>query len=99
MRCIEQRQGDAFDYVGTIPASFADGYFAGWTVSANVYDSAGALITAVTATWNDPAVTRVLHLFVLDTTTWPLGVVTLDVRLVRGDGYRKSWEKTQFKVV
>ena len=92
MTTIQFKRGDSFDYVTTIPATFADGYFVGWTVAAQVRDPAsGTLIADLTCAWVDPATTRSLQLLKLDTSDWPIQTLDFDVQFTRtSDGYKIS---------
>lgn len=86
---MNHKRGDTFDYATTIPGTFPDGYFAGWSVAAQVrLVSSGALVSTLSATWADSATTRTLYLFKADTSAWPLGAVEFDVQFTRtSDGY------------
>lgn len=51
------KRGDSFARLITIPADFADGHFASWSVAAQLRDTAGRLISALACTWSDPLTT------------------------------------------
>lgn len=100
---MEHKRGDTFDYVATIPDTFADGYFVGWDVTAQIRKSpsgplaklagteAGELIASLDVSWADPLTTRTLHVLKIDTTGWPMGAAEFDVQFKRqSDGYRLS---------
>lgn len=88
---ITHKRGDSLDLLAAIPAQFAEGFFAGWTVSAQLrFASTDALVATLTAEWADSATTRTLRLRCIDTSQWPVGRNDFDVRLVRPDGYTTS---------
>jgi hypothetical protein len=97
---IQIKQGDSFDFINTIPASFPDGHFVGWTVSSQVRNPAnGSLIADLDASWIDPVTTRQLKLLKIDTKSWPLSSLEFDVQFVRvSDGYTLSTETSKLKV-
>lgn len=97
---MEHKRGDSFDYGFLIPSSFADGYFDGWTVAAQVRDANGKLIADLTPTWDDPVTTRSLRLLKINTKTWPIGDLAFDVQFTRpGDGYVVSTTTVEFSVI
>lgn len=109
---MEHKRGDSFDYVVTIPATFEDGYFVGWDVSAQLRkapsgplaklarEEPGELIASLDATWADPATTRTLHLLKIDTDTWPMGAAELDIQFRRqSDGYKTSTRTVELQIV
>ena len=88
---ITQKQGDSLDLLAAIPAQFADGFFIGWTVAAQLrFAKTDALVAVLDAQWTDPDTTRTLRLQCLDTGQWPIGRNDFDVQLVRPDGYTTS---------
>lgn len=98
---MEHKRGDSFDYTATVPGDFADGYFAGWTVTSQVRNAkTGVLVAELGATWTDPATTRALRLLALDTSAWTIGQMKFDVRLRRdSDGYTLSTSTVLFNLV
>jgi hypothetical protein len=98
---MDHKRGDSFDYVTTIPTTFADGYFVGWTVAAQVRNAkTDALVASLTATWVDAATTRALKLLHIDTSAWPLGPMEMDVQFTRtSDGYTLSTSTVQFNTI
>lgn len=98
---MEHKRGDSFDYVTTIPDTFVDGYFVGWTVAAQVRNpSNGALIANLDATWENPATTRTLQLLKIDTSAWTPGKAEFDVQFTRtSDSYKTSTATVEFTIV
>ena len=94
MATIKFKRGDTFDRILLIPeATFADGYFLGWTVTSQIRTSTGRLIGELTPTWADPAAdTRFLQLVNEDTTKWPIGTHEVDAQFVSPTGYILSTE-------
>lgn len=87
---IQIKQGATFDEILILPEEdFPDGFFLLWDVSSQVRTTKGTILADVTPTWEDPAAsTRYLRIQYLDTTSWPLERVELDVRFVRqSDGF------------
>lgn len=99
MSDITHKRGDTFEWLLSFPeADYPDGYFVGWTVTAQIRTPTGRLIGNLTPTWADPAEdTRFLRLFADETSSWQVGEHEMDVQLVRdSDGLTKS---TQTKTV
>lgn len=98
---MEHKRGDSFDYVTTIPDTFADGHFVGWDVAAQVRDPGkGSLVAELDVSWNDPATTRQLRLLKIDTKTWPAVPLEFDVQFVRtADGYTLSTATEKLVVI
>lgn len=98
---MEHKRGDSFDYVTTVPDTFPDGYFAGWTVASQVRNpSSGALIANLEPSWVDPDTTRQLRLLKIDTSTWPVGKAEFDVQFTRtSDGFKASTVTAEFTIV
>lgn len=97
---MEHKRGDSFDYGFLIPSTYADGYFAGWTVAAQVRDATGKLVADLQATWDDPVTTRAVRLLKINTKTWPLGDLAFDVQFTRpADGYSISTATVEFTVI
>ena len=91
------KRGDSFDYTATIPSSFADGYFVGWTVAAQIRDPASStLIANLDCSWINAATTRELRLLKIDTTSWPTQTLEFDVQFMRtSDAYKISTDTVQ----
>jgi hypothetical protein len=91
---IEHKRGDTFDRLLVMPAEFVDGYWLGWTVTAQLRTVRGKLISDFVTSWADPAATtRILRLFLADSETqaWPLGDQEFDAQFVRiSDGWKRS---------
>jgi hypothetical protein len=98
---MEHKRGDSFDYVTTIPNTFADGYFVGWTVASQLRNAkTNALVADLETSWNDPVTTRNLRLLKVDTKAWPLGQLEFDVQFTRtSDGYTLSTSTVLFTLV
>ena len=85
------KRGDSFSRLTELPLTnsdgspaFADGYFVGWTVSAQVRTAQfGKLIANLECLWEDPLTTRVLFVNCLDTKSWEIGPAEMDVQFVR----------------
>ena len=93
------KRGASFHALIQIPAAFADGHFAGWTVASQARTEADALIADFTVEWADPVTTRVLVLKCLDTTTWPIGSAFIDAKLTDPDGFVMPTTTVPFYVV
>ena len=92
---IQHKRGDTFDQVLLIPeATFADGFFVGWTVASQIRTNRGKPVDTLTTSWADPAAaTRFLRLFKQGTSLWPLGTLEVDVQFTRtSDGFVQSTE-------
>ena len=89
---INHIHGDTFDYVVTLPTSFANGYFSDWTVTSQVRTTRyQEFVASLSCTWADPATTRDLKLFLISTSTWPITECQMDIQFVRNsDGYTFS---------
>ena len=89
---MEHKCGDTFDYVATIPDTFPDGHFSGWSVGAQVRNAlTGALIAELDTSWADPLTTRTLKLLKIDTAGWTPCRAEFDVQFTRiSDGYKLS---------
>lgn len=97
---ISIKRGDSFDFINTIPDTFADGHFVGWTVSSEVRNPAnGSLVAALDTSWVNAVTTRQLRLLKIDTKEWPLTTLEFDVQFVRSvDGYTLSTATSKLKV-
>lgn len=89
---IEHKRGDTFDRLLVIPADYVDGYWIGWTVTAQIRTPRGKFISDFVTSWADPAATtRTVRLFDASTQDWPLGDQEIDVQFVRdSDGTIRS---------
>lgn len=98
---MEHKRGDSFSYTTTIPDTYPDGYFVGWSVSAQVRNPTnGALIADLECTWADASTTRNLTLLKIDTLTWPVGSAEFDVQFKRqSDGFVTSTETQPFTIL
>lgn len=102
MASIRHKRGDTFDWLLLMPETdFADGYFIGWTVAAQLRKATGRLISELITTWADPEEeTRVLRLFADQTKGWPVGVHEIDVQFTRAsDGLIRSTETISAEIV
>lgn len=94
------KRGDSFHRLASIPESFADGYFLGWTVSSQIRTKPGKLVAELTCEWVDPATTRTLSLKALDTKAWAVGAVEMDIQFTRSsDGFVLSTSTISFEIV
>ncbi|QNR53848.1 hypothetical protein phiK7A1_060 [Pseudomonas phage phiK7A1] len=98
---LPHKRGDSFDRLTNIPEAFSDGYFVGWTVTAQIRTARyGEVIADLVCAWVDPATTRILSIKCLDTKPWPVGPAEMDVQFVRtSDGYTMSTSTLQFNIV
>lgn len=81
---INHIHGDTFDYVVTLPTSFANGYFSDWTVTSQVRTSRyQQFVAEINCTWLDSITTRDLKIFALSTTSWPVADCEMDIQFVR----------------
>ena len=98
---IVHKRGDSFDQLAVLPSTFADGYFVGWTVSAQVRSSPYYnYIADLTCAWVDPVTTRTLTVRNLVTTGWPIGNALMDIQFVRtSDGYTISTDTVDVTIV
>ena len=95
----QHKAGDSFARSLQVPAEFADGYFANWTVKSQVRTPAGQLVAEVVCDWLDPATTRSLLLSVANTSAWKPGTVEIDVQFTRtADSFVMSTTTAQFVV-
>ncbi|WP_430230450.1 hypothetical protein [Paraburkholderia tropica] len=78
--------GSTFQLVGGLQKDGAPGDFTGWTLTANLYDSAGVtLISPLSVTWLD--VTQgLLTLSAPSTSEWPATKARIDCRLETPEG-------------
>lgn len=94
--------GDSFDVVLTIPPTFANGYFVGYTVTSQIRQPGadGAKVADLTCTWVDALTTRALRLQCLNTSAWTPGPAVFDVQFKRtSDGYVMSTSTAQLALV
>ncbi len=84
-----------------IPEVFADGYFVGWVVTAQIrtaqYDR---LIADLTCTWEDDLTTRLLHIQDFATDDWAVGPAEMDIQFTRTlDDYTMSTQTLKVVIV
>lgn len=98
---ITHKRGDTFDQLATIPDIFADGYFVGWEVSAQIRTTQyGYLVADLVCTWEDPATTRLLHITDYETDDWEIGNAEMDIQFKRiNDDYTMSTQTMKVLVV
>lgn len=77
---MKHKRGDTFDIIATIPQNVPAGYFAGWEVASQIRDPNNRLVADLVAVWADDTTTRNLRLTCVDTATWPLGSLEMDVQ-------------------
>ncbi len=81
---ITHKRGDSFDHLAAIPSTFPDGYFVGWTVTAQVRTAQyGKLLAELVCSWADPVTTRTLSVSAVDTQLWDIGNAEMDIQFVR----------------
>lgn len=95
------KAGDSFDYIATIPSTFADGYFVDWIVTCQVRTAKYQdLIADIAPAWVDPLTTRQVRLLQISTSSWPVGNAIMDVQFVRSyDQYTISTDTIEITVV
>lgn len=88
---IIHKQGSSWDYIFNIPEEYADGYYSDWTVTAQLRSAkTNTLLNDIVCEWSDET-TRVLRLFILDTSALTLGDALMDIRFKRNsDGYVRT---------
>lgn len=94
--------GDSFDILVSIPPTFSDGYFVGYTVTSQIRKPSadGAKIADLTCTWVDALTTRALRLQCLNTSAWTSGAAVFDVQFRRtSDGFVMSSTTAQLSLV
>lgn len=96
---FSHKRGASFHALVRIPAAFADGHFAGWTLASQARTESDALLDDLEVTWADPVTTRVLVLKCLDTTAWAIGTAYLDVKLTDPNGFVMPTSTAIFYVV
>lgn len=94
------KRGDSFHRLASIPDTFADGYFVGWSVSSQIRTKPGKLVAVLDCEWEDAATTRTLSLKAIDTTGWAVGPVEMDIQFVRSsDGFVLSTSTVAFEII
>lgn len=96
------KRGDSFDILVTIPPRFADGYFAGYTVTSQIRKPGadGAKVADLACAWVDALTTRALRLQCIDTAAWPTGPAQFDVQFRRtSDGFVLSSTTAQIAIL
>lgn len=98
---LTHKRGDTFDVLAPIPETFADGYFVGWVVTAQVRTAQyGRLIADLTCTWDDDVTTRILHVQDFDTGDWEIGPAEMDIQFTRTlDDYTMSTQTLKVMIV
>ena len=98
---LTHKRGDTLDLLAPIPTIFADGYFVGWVVSAQIRTAQyGQLIADLTCTWVDGLTTRILHIEDFDTEAWPTGPAEMDIQFTRvSDDYTMSTQTLKVNIV
>ena len=92
---IQHKRGDTANWLLLLPEDeYADGYFIGWEIAAELRTVRGKLIAPLTATWTEPeADTRIIRLYAEETTRWPIAKLECDVQFTRtSDGFIRSSE-------
>ena len=94
------KRGDSLSYLGDIPEDYADGFFVGWTYSAQIRTAQYyKLIDDLVVSWVNPVTTRSFVVSKIDTTAWPVGPAVMDVQFVRNDGYTKSTATIEINII
>jgi len=97
---IEQKRGDSLSYLGMIPATYVDGYFSDWVLSAMIRSFPYyTLIDNLIVEWVDPTTAREFTVTKIDTTAWPVGTAVMDIQLTRPDGFVRSTDTVQIEIV
>ena len=98
---ITHKRGDTLDLLAPIPDIFADGYFVGWVVTAQIRTAQyGRLIADLTCTWEDDVTTRILHVKDFDTEDWEIGSAEMDIQFTRtSDDYTMSTQTLKVNIV
>lgn len=81
-------RGATLDIALRIPDGFADGHLAGWVPTSQIRTLSDRLIATLDVQWADAAVARYLLLRCADTSDWPIGLASFDVRLTSPAGFR-----------
>lgn len=95
------KRGDTFRRLYRVDPDTEDGFFIGWTLRGEVRNQAGKVISEAEAYWGEPEEeTRFLIIECLDTSSWPLGRLEVDVRFTRtADGEKVSTDSILFNVI
>lgn len=94
------RRGDTFARLLTIPTAIPDGFFVGWTPTAQARTQKGQLVAEFVCEWSDPVTTRQLTVKCIDTSAWPLVPLDVDVQFKRdADGVVRSTSTVTFAIV
>lgn len=98
---MTHKRGDTFDALAPIPDIFADGYFVGWVVTAQIRTAQyGRLIADLTCTWADDVTTRILHIQDFVTDSWEIGPAEMDIQFTRtSDDYTMSTQTLKVMIV
>lgn len=98
---LTHKRGDTFDLIAPIPDIFADGYFVGWVVTAQIRTAQyGRLIDDLDCTWEDDVTTRLLHIKKFETEDWDIGSAEMDIQFTRiSDDYTMSTQTLKVNIV
>lgn len=98
---LTHKRGDTFDVIAPIPETFADGYFVGWVVTAQIRTAQyGRLIANLTCTWENDVTTRILHIQNFETDDWAVGAAEMDIQFARTlDDYTMSTQTLKVMIV
>jgi len=108
MKMLPHKRGDSFSRLTEIPVTnedgspaFADGYFVGWTVRAQVRTAKfDKFLSELECSWVDPLTTRILRVQDFDTKNWELGPAEMDVEFTRvSDNFIQSTATLSFDVI
>ncbi len=81
------KQGASLSCIVKMPPRFVDGFFADWSVRAELRNQKKELIDTLQCEFTD-ATTRYLRIEKINTEQWPLGRAFFDIRLTRNtDNY------------
>ena len=85
-------RGDSFARLLTLPATFPNGYFTGWTLACQMRRQDESLVDDLECEWVTPDTTRRIKVLKMDTTAWPAHeTLRYDVQLTRPlDGWTIS---------
>lgn len=90
MNTYNHKRGDSLTLLVNLPEQIVDGHFLDWTLASQVRTPSGTLIANLNAEWVDPLTTRTIKLEKLDTTTWPIGKLEMDIQMTSLTGFVTS---------
>ncbi len=97
------KRGSTFTFLVELPSSVTDGQFTGWTLKSQMRRQGNStpegLISTLTATWEDPAIAKVIRLHDAVTADWPIGVAEVDVLLTSPTGEKISSDTLYFDIM